>query len=81
MMDGMEIYKVVRKLVGPIYPVGVTERDDIYFENLKVMTDLVDKLITDICDVETVKAKPEFSRKRAGEFAAKFLDKIGIVNE
>jgi len=75
----MEVYDVVKKLVGEIKPVGETNTDNDRFENLKAMTDLVDKLLTDIDDVITEKNRHEFSRKRAGEFADEFFTKIGIV--
>ncbi len=69
----MEIYDVVKKLVGPISPVGGTNTDDERFENLKVMTELVDKLITDISNVSAYEYSHEYSSKRAGEFARDFL--------
>lgn len=76
--DIMTIYDVVKKLVGPIRPVGDTIIDDERFKNLKVMTALVDKLLTDIDAVGTEATAPEYSRKRAGRFANDFLIYIGI---
>jgi len=72
----MDVYDVVKKLVGEIKPVGETNTDDYRFENLKVMTDLVDKLLTDIDDIVPEKRSQEFSRKRAGDFADKFLTSL-----
>lgn len=75
----MELYDVVIKLIGPIYPVGETREDDRRFENLKTMTALVDKLISDIDIVANAnKSRHEASMKRAGVFADKFLDALGI---
>jgi hypothetical protein len=37
----IDIYKVVKKLIGAIEPVGATHIDEGRFENLKVMTELV----------------------------------------
>lgn len=74
----MDIYEVVTKLIGPIHPVGETGKDNERFENLKVMTDLVDKLLTDISKVITNKNRVEYSMKRAGEYADKFFTNIGI---
>ena len=74
----MEIYDVVIKLVGPVKPVGETYEDDRRFENLKVLTALVDKLLTDIDTVGMEKSRVEFSRNRAGKYADDFLTKIGI---
>jgi len=76
----MEIYDIVKKLIGEIDPVGETNTDDDRFENLKETTELVDRLLTDINRVEYKnKDRGEFSMKRAGEYAKKFLDKIGIT--
>lgn len=75
----MELYDVVTKLVGPTRPVGETREDDLRFENLKTLTVLVDRLLTDIGDIEADNAKRvEFSMKRSGEFCTKFLDRLGI---
>jgi hypothetical protein len=71
-------YEIVKKIVGPINPVGETNEDDRRFENLMVMTSLVDKLLTDIDTVGMEKTREEYSRKRAGEFADKFLTRMGI---
>ncbi len=75
----MELYDVVTKLVGPTRPVGETREDDLRFENLKTLTVLVDRLLTDIGDIEADNAnRVEFSMQRSGEFCAKFLDRLGI---
>ena len=75
MSDKMTIYNIVCKLVGAIDPIGETQTDDRRFENLKTMADLVDKLLFDITRVANNKhARIEYSMKRAGEFADKFLN-------
>ena len=75
----MELHDVVKKLVGEIKPVGETREDDRRFENLKAMTGLVDLLLTDIDEVSHRNAdRVEFSMKRAGEHANKFLTRMGI---
>ena len=74
----MDIYEVVKKLVGPISPVGETYADNDRFENLKTMTELVDKLVFDINAVVPNKDRVEYSMKKAGEFADKFLTDLGI---
>lgn len=78
----MDIHEVVKKLIGPIDPVGETNTDNNRFKNLEAMTELVDALLRDI-DVVTVDnlGRPEHSRNKAGEFASKFFDRIGITNE
>lgn len=78
-MDSNTIYEVVKKLTGNIEPIGETQTDAIRLENLKTMTEVVNKLLTDIDDVAYHhKDSHEFSRKQAGQFAKKFLDQIGI---
>lgn len=77
----MEIYDVVKKLIGEIDPVGETNADNIRYENLKATTALVDALLTDIDRVATNnKDRCEYSMKRAGEYSSKFLDQIGIID-
>ena len=78
MAKTMDIHEIVTNLVGYIEPVGETRTDDARFENLKVMTELVDKLIYDINEAEhRFKNNHQFSMKRASEFATKFLNTLG----
>ena len=73
-----DIYDVVIKLTGPIKPVGETYADNERYENLKVMCSLVEKLLFDIDAVIPNKDSHDYNVKRAGEYAGKFFDKIGI---
>ena len=75
----MDIHEVVKKLVGKIQPVGKTNEDNQRFENLKVLTALVDKLLTDIDNVAMEKDRHKYSRSRAGKFASEFFAHIGIT--
>ncbi len=76
----MELYDVVKKLLGEIDPVGETNEDNRRFENLKATTDLVYKLLTDIGYVEDYfKDCHEYSKKKASKFASKFLE--GVIEE
>jgi hypothetical protein len=75
----MELYGVVIKLVGPVMPIGETREDEKRLENLKVLCDLIDKLLTDIDDVAQYSSREEYSMKTAGIYASKFIDRIGIV--
>jgi hypothetical protein len=72
----MELYDVVTKLIGPIQPVGETNEDEKRFKNLTVMTHLIDELLFDISRVSSQKSRQEFSLKKAGEFASRFLSDI-----
>ena len=69
-------YDVVIKLTGPIDPVGETNEDNRRLDNLKVLTELVDRLLFDIGGVASKRVSPEYSVRRAGDFAFKFLDEI-----
>lgn len=72
----MEIYDVVKKLIGPIEPVGETNQDDKRFKNLSQLTDLVDKLVFDINQVAGFSNSEEYSVKRAGNHAKQFIQEI-----
>ncbi len=79
----MDIYEVVTKLVGPIEPAGDSSIDGDRLKNLKVTTDLVDRLLTDISNVaelgNTHLCYPkEHSVRVAAKHANEFFDKIGI---
>ncbi len=79
MSEKITVYEVVYKLIGPIEPVGETGTDNMRFENLKAMTELVELLVTDIDEVAMLENRHEYSVKRAGEFASKYLTKdLGI---
>lgn len=74
----IDIYEVVKKLVGEIEPIGETRTDEARFENLKVMTDLVDKLITDIDGMCVYEKNHQASMKKAAKYASDFLTRLGI---
>lgn len=75
----IDIYEVVRKLVGNIRPVGESHTDTDRFNNLLELTDLVDKLLSDIDAVAyDYRNNHQHSMKKAAKFAKEFLDKIGI---
>lgn len=76
----MELYDVVKKLIGEVEPVGETNEDNKRFENLKVLTGLVEKLIADIDNVYFQNCNSqEHSVKRAADFADNFMEKsLGI---
>lgn len=79
-MNEDEIYRACRVMVGAISPVGETNQDEKRFKNLQVLTAVVDRLLTDLDEVASNKTNHQYSVKRAGEYASKFLDKIGIPN-
>ena len=71
-MEVETVYEVVKKLVGPISPIGQSSADDKRFENLKLTGELISKLIDDIEMVECQnKHSHEHSVKRASDYAKK----------
>ncbi len=75
----MNLHDVVKKIIGETKPVGETNADIISFENLKVLTDLVEELLTDIDYIATNnKGRVEYSMQRSGQHCSEFLDRIGI---
>ena len=75
--DIENVYAVVKKLIGPINPVGDTTVDDERFENLKQFIDVFEDMLGDIRIVALSNHhRGEYSRKRAGDYCDSFLKKI-----
>ena len=75
----MDLYDIVMKLVGPVDPVGSSEIDRERMENLKVLLDLTDQLLSAIDLVATLnKNRTEWSMKQAGQLCDNWQDKMGI---
>lgn len=77
----MELIDIIRTLVGPVDPVGETNTDNARLENLKALIELVDTLVGDIDKVASNKTKPEYSMKRAGDFADQFIGDLQVTRE
>lgn len=69
----MEIEDIVRKIIGPIKPVGESHIDEKRYENLKLHIALVDELVRDIEDVTEYAERIEHSMRKAGKEACKYL--------
>ena len=69
----MTNYDVVKKLLGDISPVGETNTDNDRYDNLKETIELVDSLLENIYEVSFFENRVEYSMKRSGELASKFL--------
>lgn len=65
--------EIIKKLIGPINPIGETNEDKKRLENLRIMCDLVQTLIIDINYVSTYRSKKEYSMQLAGVYADSFL--------
>ena len=72
----MNIYKIVKKLIGKIEPVGAEHIDKDRFENLERTIDLIEKLLDDIESIAEEKNGAENSIRKAGERAYDFRDKL-----
>ena len=77
----IDIYEIVKKLIGEINPIGDSNVDRARLENLKVTTGLVDKLVFDIDSIVPNKDRVERSMEQAGEFADKFLTDLREATE
>ena len=69
----MTHHEIVKKLIGPICPVGETNTDDKRLENLNQMITLTNLLIGDILVLASdFQGRSEYSIKRARELACDF---------
>ncbi len=76
LFDQNTIYDVVKKLIGPIAPIGESHGDDIRYENLLEMEDLLDRLMSDVFEVTNNKNNHQFSRSKAGKKAVQILNAL-----
>lgn len=76
----MTNYDVIKKLIGPVTPIGCSSTDVERLKNLKEMADVVNKLLTDIDNVvHEYKDSHEQSVKDIVKFGEDFFNEIGIV--
>lgn len=76
------VEEVVTKLVGRIKPVGESNEDEKRFENLVLMCELVDRLVTKIDEVAyDNKDRYEASMKKAGLYAQNFMTNTLGINQ
>jgi hypothetical protein len=74
--EKMELHEIVRKLVGPVTPVGETQEDARRLENMKVLTELADRLLCDIALTAHNADRVEASMKAIGVHARKFMASV-----
>ena len=72
----MTVHDATYKLIGLITPIGETETDDVRYESLVDLIDLVDTLIGDIHVIATGKESHEWSVSKSGSKAARFLTSL-----
>lgn len=72
----MNIKEIVDKLIGPINPIGETKIDENRFVNLEVLKVLIEDLLQDVIDVSRERDHYQYSNKRAGGTAYKFMKSL-----
>lgn len=72
----MEIEEIVMKLIGPVHALGEHSGDMRRLENMKKLTDLVDKLLFTISQEVPNADRVEYSMKAIGEHAREFLKDV-----
>jgi hypothetical protein len=72
----MTLYEIVKKLNGPIYPVGESTEDKNRLENIKNLFPLVEQLLMDIKDAADFKNDSRHSMMQIGKRADEFLSSI-----
>ena len=70
----MDHHEIVKKLIGPIRPVGASHIDKERFDNLTALVTLTASLMDDIYEVSKFEDRQEFSMKNAGLFAKGALE-------
>lgn len=75
-MKTYTIEQICRDLVGPIRPIGKTEVDNARYANLREHLQIVDVLLSSVMDLVPYTDRAEYSMKRAGKDARKYLDEV-----
>ncbi len=70
----MDYYKITKKLIGPIKPVGETNEDERRMQNLIDTCNLIDSLLSDLHEVASLHDRFEYSVKRAGTYAKYYTE-------
>ena len=76
-MESYRLVDLVRKLIGPIVPVGDENIDPKRLVNLRQLTLLVEELIGDIEVVAENVTREEWSMNQVGLHALHFLEEVG----
>jgi hypothetical protein len=70
------LYETVKAVTGEISPIGETNTDSIRLVALREQLALIDKMVSDVNDVCALRGRTEFSIKKAGEEAHKYLTEL-----
>lgn len=72
----MKLHEIVMKLVGPVTPIGETQEDGRRLENMRVLTELVDRLLFVINAASHNADRTEASMKVIGVHARDFMKAV-----
>lgn len=72
----MTNYDVIKKLLGPIEPIGEANTDEKRYENLEETIDVVNKLLFDLNQAAGYVTRSEYSMRHIGNKATEFLGEI-----
>lgn len=72
----MDLHEIVKKLNGPISPMGESNMDTKRFENLKTMIDLADQLIADIQFASRYAGSHKHSVSKIGKHAKEWINSL-----
>lgn len=72
----MELEKIVMKLVGPVEAIGESNADRERLENLKTLTDLIDRLLSRVMVCTVTANRHEDSMMKIGMFAKNYLQEV-----
>lgn len=72
-MSEIDVYEVVKKLIGEIEPVGEAHTDEKRLANIKQMTALADAILHDLHQVRRNKDRHEGSMRLIGRHAHGFF--------
>ena len=75
-LTSKEIEKVLRNLVGPIYPTGSQNFDDVNLGNLECLIRVMEAANYEILRIAESRNSQEESVKRIGEVAQRYLDEM-----
>ena len=72
----MDLYDIVKKLVGPVHPCGDHRTDQDRLKNMRNLTELIDKLLFDVENAVHCADRQEASVKAIGVHAKNFMEDI-----
>ena len=75
-MKSLDLDEIVLSLTGPIHATGQHEVDQVHFDNMRTLTELVDRLLGSISYEVRFAEREQASMKAIGIHAKKFLQEI-----